>query len=146
MANTLVQSDSDYSLMETTFPARTTIDRKFTVAAPKIHSKNTNTDLVEPLRRLSDLVDGFVCLSHASQSPIGKSENPNKWNFSEYVNAILSIVGAHGGARFERPPNDSPICHRKSSHQTMPDGPCAMCIGVRSSLLTKNYCSEAGTW
>jgi hypothetical protein len=140
MANTLAQSDSELSLMEMTFPAKTTINRKSDVSTLRIHLENTNVNLVEPLRRLSDLVDGFVRLSSTSQLPVSEPENSNQWDIFECANAILSIVGARGGAQFERP---SPICYRKSSHQTTPTDPC---IGVRSSLLTESYCSQAETW
>ena len=138
MANVPAISNSENSLMKTTSPARTTINRKSAVS-------NISADLVELHRRLSDLVDGFVRLSHAGPVPIGKRENPNQWNFFEYAKAILSIAGAHGGAQFQRSIGDRPVCYRKNSHQSTLTGPCAMCMGVRSSLLTKSYCSQAET-
>jgi hypothetical protein len=138
MANVPAISDSENPLMKTTSPARTMIDRKSAVS-------NISADLVELHRRLSDLVDGFVRLSHAGQVSIAKPENPNQWNFFEYANAILSIAAAHGGAQFQRPLGDRPVCYRKNLHQSKLTGPCAMCMAVRSSLLTKSYCSQAET-
>jgi hypothetical protein len=147
MADISVQSYSAQSLMKTTDPAaKKRIDRKFTTATHGIHSNNTNTELVELLTRLSELVDGFVRLSHASHFPIGKPENPNQWNIFECANAILSIATAHGGTRLQRSTNNYPICCCKNSRQTTLTGPCAICIGVRSSPITKSYCSEAGSW
>jgi hypothetical protein len=138
MANVPARFDGENSLMKMTSPARTTIDRKSAVS-------NISADLVELHRRLSDLVDGFVRLSHAGRVPIGKPENPNQWNFFEYANAILSIAGAHGETQSQRSLGDRPVCYRKNSHQSTLTGPCAMRIGVRSSLLTKSHCSQAET-
>ncbi len=146
MANISVQSDSAQSLMEITDPAGTTIDRNLAAATHRIYSKNTNAELLEPITRLSELADGFVRLSNANHLQIGKPENPNQWNIFECVNAIISIAGAHGGTQLQLAPNNYPIYYRKNSRQTTLTGPCAIGIGVRSSLLTKNDSSEAGTW
>ena len=144
MANTLAQSDSEQSLMEMISPARTTIDRKPDVSRLRIQLENTNTNLLEPLRRLSDLVDGFVRLSSASELPVTEPGNPNQWDIFECADAILSIVGARGGGtQFKRPPSASLICYRKSSRQTTLTDPC---IGVHSSLLTESYSSQVETW
>jgi hypothetical protein len=143
MVSVLVQSDCEQSLSEVAKSAPATMDRKLT-AALSIYPKNAA--FMEVFTRLSDLADGFVRISHANHSPRANPETQNQWNIFECTNAILSIASAHGGTQFQRPPNTYPICYRKSSHQTTLTGPCALCIGVRSSLLTKSYCSQAGTW
>lgn len=145
MANILVQSDSEQSPMEMTYSTRATIDRKLIVAPQRLHSKNPNTELVELLARLSELVDGFVRLSCVSQSEVDEQKNPHHWNIFECANAILSIASAHGGTRFQPPPDNYPACYLKTPCRTTLTTPCATCIGVRSSVITKS-CSQAETW
>jgi hypothetical protein len=144
MANPVVQSNNDPSLMEMTFSTRKIIDLKLAVATPKIHQEN-KIELVELFRRLSELVDGVVRISRTRQLPIGKSENPNQWNIFECTDAILSIVGANVGAQFQRSSGNYRGCDcSQNSLQTTITGPCAVCISDRSSLLTKSCGSQAG--
>ena len=145
MANTVAQSNTNHSLMEMTFSARTIIDPKLAFATPKIHPEN-KLELVELFRRLSELVDGVVRLSRTRQLPIGNPENPNEWNIFECTDAILSIVGANGGAQFQRSSDNYRDCDcSQNSRQTTMTDLCAVCISDRSSLLTKSCCSQAGT-
>jgi hypothetical protein len=141
MINTAARSGADDSLVERTFSARMTIDNKLTVATPKIYSENKIAELAELFHSLSELVDGVVRLARTSELPF---ENPHQWNIFECTDAILSLVGAHRRVRFQRPLDNYPNCDC-NSRQTMMIGPCALCLGTRSSLLTKSCCSQAGT-
>jgi hypothetical protein len=144
MINTSAQFGAGDSLLERTFSPRMTIDKKLTVTTPKIYSENKIAELAELFHSLSELVDGFVRLARTSELPFGKPENPHQWNIFECTDAILSLVGAHRRVQFQPSLDNYPNCDC-NSRQTMMTGPCALCLGVRSSLLTKNCCSQVGT-
>ena len=120
MTNALGQHNSGNLLAEMTFPATSMTDQESTASTSLINTENrfgqsvdANANSTELLDRLSDLVDGFVRLSHPSTPLPVNIENPDGWSIFECVHAMLSVAEAHGDVQLQYPPSDAPTCFPK---------------------------------
>ena len=117
MTNVLGQNHRGNLLAEMTFPATIMTDQESTAPTSLVHAENrfgqsvdANANSTELLHRLSDLVDGFVRLSHSSTPLPVNIENPDGWSIFECAHAMLSVAEAHGDVQLQYASSDAPTC------------------------------------